>query len=164
MTADPDDTRTFTAGETAWLAGVRYATLDYWARSGFFAPGVAPAAGKGSSRLYSFQDVLALRALTRLRLAGLDLIRLRPLARYLTCHPAAGRSEAEAYVVVAGKDVFPACRDTPLSALLSDGQGCCSFVVDVAGVLAELNRRLGEGLPGTSGKAGNSACPVPGTG
>ena len=46
--------------EACDVAGVTYRQLDYWARVGIIAPSIQPAAGYGSSRRYSFDDVVAL--------------------------------------------------------------------------------------------------------
>ena len=50
-------------GPTACAAaGITYRQLDYWARTGLVEPGIRPAAGSGTQRLYSFRDVLVLRS------------------------------------------------------------------------------------------------------
>ena len=63
----------FTAGQAAKVTGLKYATVDYWDRSGFLSPSVAGAQGKGSDRVYSFQDLIALRVARQLREAGISL-------------------------------------------------------------------------------------------
>ncbi|MEW6226585.1 MAG: MerR family transcriptional regulator [Bacillota bacterium] len=60
----------------ARLTGLTCGQLDYWDRTGFIRPSLAPAAGRGSARLYSFQDVV-LRVAKELRGAGVALQRLR---------------------------------------------------------------------------------------
>ena len=42
----------FGAGETAKLAGVKYATLDFWASSGLIVPSIADAHGKGTEKRF----------------------------------------------------------------------------------------------------------------
>ena len=51
----------FTAKQVVALTGVPYKRLDSWANSGFLMPSIAEADGTGSRRLYSFQDLVALR-------------------------------------------------------------------------------------------------------
>lgn len=46
--------------EACEIAGITYRQLDYWARLGVITPSIEPAAGSGSSRRYSFDDVVAL--------------------------------------------------------------------------------------------------------
>ena len=67
----------FPAGQAARLSGVPYRTLDYWGRSGFFRPSVLDASGKGTDRLYSLHDLVALRVANLLRSQGMGLERLR---------------------------------------------------------------------------------------
>lgn len=67
----------YPAGEAARLADIPYATLDFWDRIGFISPSVALASGKGTDRLYSFADVIRLRAASELRRIGVDLQTVR---------------------------------------------------------------------------------------
>jgi hypothetical protein len=43
-------------------AGITYRQLDYWARTGLIEPSVRGATGSGTQRLYSFRDILILKA------------------------------------------------------------------------------------------------------
>ena len=51
--------------------------LDYWAERGIVTPSVRLAAGKGSERRYSFDDLVKLALVKRLRAAGLSLQKIR---------------------------------------------------------------------------------------
>lgn len=59
--------KTFGSGEVCRLAEISYRQLDYWVRTEVVQPSVNPAAGSGSSRLYSFEDLLCIAAINRLR-------------------------------------------------------------------------------------------------
>jgi DNA-binding transcriptional MerR regulator len=74
---------TFTSKEAVLFAGCTYRELDYWARTGVLEPSI-PANGSGSRRLYSTDDVRALRLITTLRRAGMRLSTAGRLAEYLT--------------------------------------------------------------------------------
>ena len=65
-------------GVTACHAvGISYRQLDYWARTGLVVPGVRDASGSGSSRLYSFRDLVVLKVVKRLLDAGVSLQNIR---------------------------------------------------------------------------------------
>ena len=70
------------------LTGLSYARLDYWLRPerGIIFTCAVPAKGKGSDRIFSFLDVIRIRAVKQLRDQGvsLQIIRkvLAELARY----------------------------------------------------------------------------------
>jgi DNA-binding transcriptional MerR regulator len=68
------------------LTGVTYRQLDYWARTGLVGSSIRQAAGRGSRRVYSFQDLVALRVVARLLRAGVSLQRLRRAVEYLKQH------------------------------------------------------------------------------
>src|SRR3977135_257023 len=68
------------------LTGVTYRQLDYWARTGLVGSSIRQAAGRGSRRGYSFQDLVALRVVARLLDAGVSLQAVRRAVEYLKQH------------------------------------------------------------------------------
>jgi len=68
------------------LTGVTYRQLDYWARTGLVGSSIRQAAGRGSRRVYSFQDLVALRVVARLLDAGVSLQAVRRAVEYLKQH------------------------------------------------------------------------------
>jgi DNA-binding transcriptional MerR regulator len=69
--------RSYTAHEASALAHVSYRQLDYWDRSRLLQPSVTRAAGSGSQRLYSEDDLEKLQLIKALLDAGIGLSRLR---------------------------------------------------------------------------------------
>jgi DNA-binding transcriptional MerR regulator len=65
--------RYFSAGEVAKLADVSYRRLDLWCRRGIILPSGRPAQGKGCRRLFTFLDVIEVRALMMLTKQGVRL-------------------------------------------------------------------------------------------
>jgi hypothetical protein len=57
--------------------GITYRQLDYWARTGLVEPSVREASGSGTSRLYSFRDILVLKIVKKLLDAGISLQNIR---------------------------------------------------------------------------------------
>lgn len=133
----------FTAGEAEKLTGVPYNRLDYWARSGFIKPSVAGAKGKGSKRLYSFRDLVALKTAKELRDLGIPLQTLRKVVRHLRQFKGLENPLAEARLVVAGNDVLLVQSPEELiSVLKSPGQGVLHLVLDLPKVVGELQERI----------------------
>lgn len=67
----------FSGPQACAAAGITYRQLDYWARTGLIAPSLAEAHGSGSKRWYSFADLVELRVVAQLLVAGVDLRKIR---------------------------------------------------------------------------------------
>ncbi len=65
------------------LTGVSYRQLDYWARTGLVGSSIRQAKGHGSRRVYSFQDLVALRVVARLLDAVVIAIDVEPIVKDL---------------------------------------------------------------------------------
>jgi DNA-binding transcriptional MerR regulator len=137
-------TRGFSTAEVARLTGLTARQLDHWDRQGFARPSVEKANGYGSSRRYSFADVVRLRVAARLRSSGVGLARIRRCAEALArLDPTADLGGARLMVV--GSTVLWARSDREVVDLLKDGQLVlvCSLgdaVADAAGAVARLSR------------------------
>ncbi len=59
------------------LAGVNHSTLDYWVRTQLVSPSLRGDPGRRRTRLWTVQDVVVVRAISRLRAAGGPLQRVR---------------------------------------------------------------------------------------
>jgi len=136
--------RSFSTAEAARLSGLSPRQLDHWDRLGFLQPSLRHAAGYGSSRRYSFADIVRLRVAGRLRSHGIGLARIRRCAEALErLDPAADLGGARLMVV--GATVLWARSDREVVDLLKDGQLVlvCSLgdaVAEAAGAVASLAR------------------------
>lgn len=132
----------YPAGQAARLAGIPYRTLDFWARSGFIIPSIVQSTGKGSDRIYSFQDIVALRVAGKLRTAGISLQALRQVLAYLQARDGFESPLAETYLVSDGRDVFEKRGDDVMSVFRRPGQAAFSWVLDLGGVVEEVRKQL----------------------
>lgn len=64
-------------------AGISYRQLDYWARTSLVEPSIRNATGSGTSRLYSFRDILVLKIVKRLLDTGISLQNIRTAVEHL---------------------------------------------------------------------------------
>lgn len=83
----PCQLRGFRAPEACEVAGVTFRQLDYWTRTGLVTSSVREAAGSGTQRLYSRDDVVALRIVRELLAAGMSLTVTRQLLPLLLREP-----------------------------------------------------------------------------
>ena len=140
--------RSFSTAEVARLTGLTARQLDHWDRKGFLRPSLERASGYGSSRRYSFADVVRLRVAARLRASGVGLARIRRCAEALAkLDPSADLGGARLMVV--GASVLWARSDREVVDLLKDGQLVlvCSLgdaVAEAAGAVARLSREAGR--------------------
>jgi len=133
-----DMKRGFAAGSAAQLSGVSYRTLDFWAKTGFIVPSIVQSTGKGSDRIYSFQDVVALRVACRLRNAGISLQKLRQVTKYLQDREGLESPLVETYLISDGVDVFERQSDEVHSLLRRPGQTTFAWVLDLRCVVEEV--------------------------
>ena len=75
--------KSFSTREAAQVSGVSHRTVDYWAKTKLIVPSIADANGTGTDRLYSFDDLVALRVVRELRLAGISTQALREVVKKL---------------------------------------------------------------------------------
>ncbi|HEV8611436.1 MAG TPA: MerR family transcriptional regulator [Thermoanaerobaculia bacterium] len=137
--------QSFSTSQVARLTGLTPRQLDHWDRQGFLKPSLQKASGYGSTRRYSFEDVVRLRVAARLRAAGVGLARLR------RCEEALRRLGGEAgdlggvRLLVADSSVLWARSDQEIVDLVKEGQLVLAFsledaVAETAGAVARLTR------------------------
>ncbi len=125
------------------LTGVSYRNLDYWARTALVRSSIRPAAGKGSRRVYAFEDLVALRVVARLREAGVPLQAIRRAVRYLQAH--ADLPLSTLALVGDGRRIL-ALTDDPRKMIEATAGGQVVIAIDVA----PIRRRLEQGVTALS--------------
>ena len=73
----------YSAKFTADVVGITYRQLDYWARTELIVPSLAQAAGSGSRRQYSYDDLVRLKVIKRLLDNGIKLEKVRAIFDYI---------------------------------------------------------------------------------
>lgn len=93
--------------EVVRIVGITYRQLDYWDRSGFIRPSIQPTRGRGKARIYSEEDLVALRIAKRMKQERLSLAKMRRALSYLKrALSSSQRSLAAATFLTDGKKVF----------------------------------------------------------
>lgn len=123
------------------VACISYRQLDYWARTGLVEPSVRTATGSGTSRLYSFRDILVLKVVKRLLDTGVSLQNIRAALAHL--HERGVDDLARLTLMSDGATVYELGSSDEVVDLLRRGQGVFGIAVgplvrEVEGTLAEL--------------------------
>ena len=135
--AKPDELG-FSGTRAAKVVGITYRQLDYWARTDLIRPSLNDAAGSGSRRRYSYNDLLELKAIKKLLDAGIKLEQVRNVFEYLRKH--VSTDIAAAHIVIDGSSVN-LYDDGQLIDVLQRGQGVLN-VLSMGGVKSELEADL----------------------
>ena len=133
----------FSGTRAAKVVGITYRQLDYWARTDLIRPSLNDAAGSGSRRRYSYNDLLELKAIKKLLDAGIKLEQVRNVFEYLREH--VSTDIAAAHIVIDGSSVN-LYDDGQLIDVLQRGQGVLN-VLSMGGVKSELEADLQPASP-----------------
>jgi DNA-binding transcriptional MerR regulator len=122
-------------------AGITYRQLDYWARTGLVEPGIRPATGSGTQRLYGFRDILVLKVVKRLLDTGVSLQQIRTAVQHLRDRGV--EDLAQLTLMSDGASVYECTSADEVIDLVQGGQGVFGIAVgrvwrEVEGSLAEL--------------------------
>ena len=125
------DATGFSADVARRVVGISYRQLDYWDKTGLLRPSIRAARGKGSRRVYSFEDLVELRVIAGLLAVGVSLPGVRKAARYVRHHFAnLVRPLSRLALVVQGKSILIRTTDNKnLVDATSDGQIVISLAV-----------------------------------
>ncbi len=133
--------RGFGVAAVLTLTGASYRMLDYWARTSLVRSSIRQAAGKGTRRVYAFEDLVALRLVRRLRDAGIPLQAIRRAVRYLQAH--ADRPLSTLALIADGRRIL-ALTDDPRRLIDATMEGQVVIAVDVAPIRQSLEADVTE--------------------
>ena len=141
----------FRSPQVCKVVGITYRQLDYWDRSGLLGPSMQVAAGSGTQRLYTFQDVVTLRVIKRLKDAGTSLHKIRLAFDQLEEQVGPGWRESDITLLSDGTTIYAATSPEEVIDLLRRGQGVFGIAVrpvhdEVRGELHKLfpDRAIGS--------------------
>jgi DNA-binding transcriptional MerR regulator len=127
MTASTLETQGFRVPEVCKIVGITYRQLDYWARTELLVPSIRDATGSGSQRLYSFEDLVALRVIKNLLDTGVSLQRVRKAVEFLQ---EMDRPVSGVTLMSDGNGVYEADSPEAVVDLLQQGQGVFAIAID----------------------------------
>jgi DNA-binding transcriptional MerR regulator len=124
------------------IVGITYRQLDYWTRTGLLTPTIRQAAGSGTQRLFSFNDLLQLKVVKSLTDAGASLQKVRQAIEYVRANLRDDWTELT--IATDGDGVYACTSDAEVIDLLRSGQGVLGAVVAVDKVREQLAGDLRE--------------------
>ena len=136
--------REFSGPRTAKIVDISYRQLDHWDTKNVVGPSISQADGSGSRRRYSYEDLLELRVVKRLRDAGVSLDKIRSIFDYIRRDLA--EEVASARLVIEGSNVVFVRSDAELIDLLQRGQGVLN-VLPLLNVKQEVDAAIVELFP-----------------
>ena len=148
----------FTGNKTASIVGITYRQLDYWARTDLVRPSLVDAAGSGSRRKYSYQDLLELRVIKSLLDAGIKLESVRKAFAYMREHM--DTDIAAAHLVLSGGDVMICDGGQLVDVMNRAGQGVLVNVLALGGVKSSLDSQI-RSLDAAAAPAAEADGPTP---
>jgi DNA-binding transcriptional MerR regulator len=135
----------YTVKRVLAITGVRYQTLNLWAKTGLIQPSIASASGTGTERIYSFRDLVALKVAVALRSGGVTTKSLRRVIRFLREHTEYANPLSEARLVVTTTDVLLVQSNEDLvSTLRKPGQSYLAFVLDLPKAVVDIVEASGN--------------------
>ena len=135
----------FSTPQVARLLQVSVGRLDGWHRSGFVSPSAVASPGQGVSRLYTFRDVVALRAALDLTEAGMSLRTVRLVVAYIRVRAGITVSAVlpPTVLVLDGQGIHEVAGDASIPSLRRNGQRVLC-VVSLSDLVHELQTQVGS--------------------
>jgi DNA-binding transcriptional MerR regulator len=124
-----DITLGFRSPQVCKVVGITYRQLDYWDRTGLLGPSLQEASGSGTQRLYTFQDIVTLRVVKRLKDAGTSLHKIRQAFDQLEAEVGANWREQDITLLSDGTTIYAATSPEEVVDLLQKGQGVFGIAV-----------------------------------
>ncbi len=151
----------FRSPQVCAVVGITYRQLDYWDRTGLLGPSMQEASGSGTQRLYTFQDIVTLRVVKRLKDAGTSLHKIRTAFEQLEAEVGEDWREQDITLLSDGTTIYAARSPEQVVDLLRRGQGVFGIAVrpvhdEVRGEIHKLFPNQSEGIaaPRTVGVTG----------
>ena len=144
MSETSEPIESYSGKRAAEIVGISYRQLDYWARTDLVRPSLADAQGSGSRRLYSYRNLLELKAIKTLLDAGIKLESVREVFRYL--RDTLGEDVTSVNLVISGKGSVLVRSGEEIVDLLRQGQGVLN-ILPLAGVQDEVQAKIVELFP-----------------
>ncbi|MGI9586312.1 MAG: MerR family transcriptional regulator [Acidimicrobiia bacterium] len=130
----------FRSPQVCTVVGITYRQLDYWDRTGLLGPSMQAASGSGTQRLYTFNDIVTLRVVKRLKDAGTSLNKIRQAFDQLDTEVGPDWRDKDITLLSDGTSIYAATSPEEVVDLLQKGQGV--FGIAVRPVLDELRGEI----------------------
>jgi DNA-binding transcriptional MerR regulator len=132
----------FNSKTVSGITGLSIRQIDYWDRTHFIKPSVREATGYGSTRIYSFEDLIQLKVAKSLLGNGISLQRIRKSVWYLRkTMPSIERPLSDLKFLTDGESIFVLTKDSKVIIdTLKNGQ--VVFSVQLGNIIDELKGEI----------------------
>ena len=112
----------YTGPEVCKITGITYRQLDHWTTSNLIKASIRNLKGSGFHRVYSFQDIIQIKLVNKLREAGVSLQKIRIALKNIKSILGDNINISDVSVFSDGKSIYVISDNDQMIDLLKKGQ------------------------------------------
>jgi DNA-binding transcriptional MerR regulator len=112
----------YTGPEVCKITGITYRQLDHWTTSSLIKASIRNIKGSGFHRIYSFQDIIQIKLVNKLRKAGVSLQKIRIALKNIENILGDNINISDVSVFSDGKSIYVISDNDQMLDLLKKGQ------------------------------------------
>jgi DNA-binding transcriptional MerR regulator len=130
----------YTGPEVCKITGITYRQLDHWTTSSLINASIRNLKGSGFYRIYSFQDIIQIKLVNKLREAGVSLQKIRIALKNIQKVLGDDISISDVSVFSDGKSIYVISDNDQMIDLLKKGQAV--FGISLGPVHSEAEAKI----------------------
>ena len=130
----------YTGPEVCKITGITYRQLDHWTTSSLINASIRNLKGSGFHRIYSFQDIIQIKLVNKLREAGVSLQKIRIALKNIQKVLGDDISISDVSVFSDGKSIYVISDNNQMIDLLKKGQAV--FGISLGPVHSEAEAKI----------------------
>lgn len=130
----------YTGPEVCKITGISYRQLDHWTTSSLIQASIRNLKGSGFHRIYSFQDIIQIKLVNKLREAGVSLQKIRIALKNIQKVLGDDISISDVSVFSDGKSIYVISDNDQMIDLLKKGQAV--FGISLGPVHSEAEAKI----------------------
>tara|TARA_B110000438_G_scaffold130292_1_gene126502 strand:- start:1137 stop:1580 length:444 start_codon:yes stop_codon:yes gene_type:complete len=127
----------YTGPEVCKITGITYRQLDHWTTSSLIKASIRNLKGSGFHRIYSFQDIIQIKLVNKLREAGVSLQKIRIALQNIESVLGQNINLSDVSIFSDGKSIYVITDNDQMIDLLKKGQAVFGISLGPVQVEAE---------------------------
>ena len=127
----------YTGPEVCKITGITYRQLDHWTTSSLIKASIRNLKGSGFHRIYSFQDIIQIKLVNKLREAGVSLQKIRIALQNIESVLGKNINLSDVSIFSDGKSIYVITDNDQMIDLLEKGQAVFGISLGPVHVEAE---------------------------
>ena len=127
----------YTGPEVCKITGITYRQLDHWTTSSLIKASIRNLKGSGFHRIYSFQDIIQIKLVNKLREAGVSLQKIRIALQNIESVLGKNINLSDVSIFSDGKSIYVITDNDQMIDLLKKGQAVFGISLGPVHVEAE---------------------------